>query len=61
MLRDICKPTLRIILTNEFGDTTDITKDLNGSGIESVFEALRSALAGCGYAQETIDEWFPND
>jgi hypothetical protein len=59
MIPDARKPTLRFILTTEFGDVTDITKDLNGTGIECLFWAIRDALAGCGYAKETIEEWFP--
>jgi hypothetical protein len=53
------KPTLRLVLTNEFGDATDITKDLVDSTISSVFWAIRDTLAGCGYNPINIDEWFP--
>lgn len=52
------KPSLRFIFTNEFGDTTDITKDLHTSAIDDLFWAIRESLAGCGFAKETIEEWF---
>jgi len=55
------KSTLRLVLTNSFGDITDITKDLYGCGIADVYNALREALAGCGFIQDTIDEWLPNE
>jgi hypothetical protein len=58
---EITKPSLRFIFTNEFGDQTDISKDLRGSGIEDVFDAIREALAGCGFGKETIDQWFPEE
>jgi hypothetical protein len=52
-------PTLRLILTNEFGDQTDITKTLTGSSMDQIYPAIREALLGCGYGAETIDEFFP--
>ena len=55
------KPQLRFILTTEFGDVTDITKDLGGSSIEDLFWAVRDAIAGCGFAKENIDQWFPTE
>jgi len=55
------QPNLRIVLTTEFGHKTDISIDLADESMDSVFWAIRDALAGCGYAKETIDEWFPNE
>jgi hypothetical protein len=52
-------PTLRLILTDEFGDQTDITKTLTGSSMDQIYVAIREALAGCGYSLVTIDEFFP--
>jgi len=54
-------PTLRLVLTTEFGNTTDITKSLEDETMGNVYEAIREALAGCGYVKETIDEWFSED
>jgi len=50
--------SIRIVLTNEFGDSTDITKSLTGSAMDEVYHAIGECLAGCGYADETIQEWF---
>jgi len=61
MLPKIRKPTLQLVFTNEFGSVTDITKDLGGSEMEEVFWAIRYALAGCGFASETINQWFPEE
>jgi hypothetical protein len=52
-------PTLRLILTNEFGDQTDITKTLPDSSMDQIYVAIREALAGCGFSAETIDLFFP--
>lgn len=55
------KPSLRLVFTTEFGDKTDITKDLISSGIDDLFYAIRDALAGCGFSQELINSWFPEE
>jgi len=52
------KATLEFIYTNEFGDRTQIKTDLYDSTIESLYNAIHYALAGCGFAKETIDEWL---
>ena len=54
-----CKPRLYFVFTNSFGDQTTIEKDLRSDGIEDLFWAIRDALQGCGFAQQTVDEWFP--
>ena len=51
-------PTIRLVLVNEWGDQTDITKTLTVCDMEQVYEAIREMLAGCGFGQETIDEWM---
>lgn len=53
------KPTLRLVLASEFGIVTDITQDLTDSSMDSIFWALRAALAGCGFSQQTIEEFLP--
>ena len=53
--------SIRVIITNEFGDYTDITKNLlRGSHISEIYEAIREILTGCGYAGATVDEWLPS-
>lgn len=61
MIPEPKKPSLRLVLTSEFGDVTDITKDLSGAGMEDIFWAIRDALAGCGFNHDTIDQWFPEE
>ena len=48
-------------LINEFEDKTTVEKTLMDDGIESIFWAIRECLAGCGYSQDTIDDWFSID
>lgn len=55
------KPTLQFILTTEYGEKTEVNKDLYDSSIESLFWAIRDALAGCGFGKETIEQWFPEE
>ena len=55
------KPSLQFIFITEFGDKTDIKIDLHDSSMESLFWAIRDALAGCGFAKGTIEQWFPED
>jgi hypothetical protein len=54
-------PTLEFFITTEFGDRAKVILDLYDSSIDSVFQAVRQALAGCGYSKESIDEWFPEE
>ena len=54
-------PTLQFILTTEFGDRTEIIKQLSGSDVEAVFWAVRDCLAGCGYDHRSIEDWFPTE
>ena len=61
MIKEPKTPSLRFVLTNEFGDQTDITKDLSSANMEDLFWAIRDALAGCGFARETIEQWFPDE
>ena len=55
------KPTLQFIFTNEFGDKTEIKKELSDSSLESLFWAIRESLAGCGFGKESIEEWFSEE
>ena len=52
------KPMLKFTFTNSFGDTTEVVKDLNGDAIENLFWAIRDCLAGCGFSEKTIEDWF---
>ena len=53
--------SIRIVLTNEWGDQTDITKTLTCGTMHEIYPAIRDALLGCGFGQKTIDEWFPEE
>ena len=53
------KPTLRVVYTNSFGDTSDVKIDLKDDTIESVFWAIRQAIMGCGFSEKSVDGWFP--
>ena len=53
-------PTMRLVITNSFGDVTDVTISLKDDSMESVYDALRSALMGCGFAPETVNEYLPD-
>jgi hypothetical protein len=53
------KPTLQFVFTTEFGDKTEVIKELTGSHIEDLFWAFRDCLAACGYDKENINEWLP--
>jgi hypothetical protein len=52
------KATLEFIYTNEFGDRTEIKIDLMDTTMHGLYWGVRQALAGCGFAEKTIDEWF---
>jgi len=61
MLPEMKQATLRIVFTNPFGDSTDITKTVGEGTIGNIFEAVREAIMGCGFAKESVDEWFPEE
>jgi hypothetical protein len=58
MIEEMVKPSLRVVLTNEFGDKTDITIDLAVCDMEHVYESVQDALRGCGFADKTVKEFF---
>lgn len=51
-------PTLKVQFTNEFGNKSEVTKDLMDSTIDSVIEAFREALMGFGFSSELVDDYF---
>ena len=61
VLPEFRKPTLEFIYTNEFGDKSEIKLDLYDSTIGSVFQGIRQALAGCGFSEKNIEEYFPEE
>jgi hypothetical protein len=60
-LPEMTKPYIRIILCNEFGDVTDIKKDLVIDSMEEIYSAIQSALVGCGFSEATVKDWFPDE
>ena len=50
---------ISIRFENEFGDVTEVSKSLLSTEMYHVFMAIRETLLGCGYAQQTVDEYFP--
>jgi hypothetical protein len=60
-LPDMKIPYIRIILSNGFGDVTDITKSLKVDSMEEIYSALQNMLVGCGFTEATVKEWLPDD
>lgn len=59
---EFTKPTLEFTMTSEFGDKTTIVKELvGGSSLDELIPAIKDCLAGCGYAKESIDEFFEKE
>ena len=52
------KPTLHVIFTNEFGDKTEIIKELSDSTCDSVVSAFRESLLGIGFHPDNVNEYF---
>lgn len=52
------KPTLHVIFTNEFGDKTEIIKELMDSTCGEVVEAFRQALLGIGFHPDNVNDFI---
>jgi hypothetical protein len=52
--------TIRIVITDEFNNSTDITKTIADPTIETLYQTIREALLGSGWQPDTVNEWFPN-
>jgi hypothetical protein len=61
MLPEIRKPYLQFIFVSEFGDKSEVKIDLIDGSMESLYPAIQQALAGCGFSQDTIREWFQDN
>jgi hypothetical protein len=59
MIPEFVTPTLKVMFTNEFGDKTEVTKDLSDSTIGSVVEAFRESLMGFGFSPNNVDDYIP--
>lgn len=58
MEQEYIAPTLKVVFTNEFGDKTEIIKDLNDPTIGSVVAAFRECLLGIGFHPNNVDEYI---
>ena len=50
------KPVLHIIYIDEFGDKTEIIKDLDGVTCAKLVSSFREALLGIGFHPDTVEE-----
>jgi len=50
---------VRVIITNEFGQQTDVAVGMPDSTIDSVYNAVRKSLLGHEYYPETVEKCFP--
>jgi len=55
------KPSLKIEFTNEFGNKSEIIKELYDSTIDSVVEAFRESLLGLGFHPENVKDYFDDE
>ena len=53
------KPILHIIYINEFGDKTEIIKDLIEPTCSEVVASFREALLGMGFHPNNVQELIP--
>jgi len=50
---------LRLIITNEYGDKTDVAVSMPDSKLESVYNAIHNALLGSQFHPELVEQFFP--
>ena len=50
---------VRVIITNEYGDKTDVAVGMVDSTLGSVYNAIHNALLGSDFSPELVDEIFP--
>ena len=53
------KPVLHVIFINEFGDKTEIIKDLDHGTCSEVVASFRDALLGIGFHPNNVQELIP--
>ena len=55
------KPVLHIIYIDEFGDKTEIIKDLTKPTCAELVVAFRESLLGIGFHPDTVEELISNE
>ena len=50
---------VRLIITNEYGDKTDVAVSMVDSTLGSVYNAIHNALLGSEFSPESVEEVFP--
>lgn len=58
-MTEIQKPVLHIIYINEFGDKTEIIKDLPRPTCVELVASFREALLGIGFHPDSVEELIP--
>ena len=53
------KPVLHVIFIDEFGDKTEIIKDLNRGTCSEMVASFREALLGMGFHPDNVQELIP--
>lgn len=53
------KPVLHVIFINEFGDKTEIIKDLPRPTCAELVASFREALLGIGFHPDSVEELIP--
>lgn len=59
-MTEIQKPVLHIIYINEFGDKTEIIKDLPRPTCAELVASFREALMGIGFHPDNVQELIPD-
>lgn len=59
-MTEIQKPVLHIIYINEFGDKTEIIKDLPEPTCVELVASFREALMGIGFHPDNVQELIPD-
>jgi hypothetical protein len=54
-------PTLSCTFTDEFGNTSTVTKSLLDSTIGEVHAGMKDACRGFGFSESNVLEWFGED
>lgn len=55
------KATLRIIFTNEFGNRTEVIKELMNSSCGEVVEAFRQSMLGFGFHPDSVNDYIEGE
>lgn len=58
MNNNFVTPTLKIEFIDEFGNKSEMTKDLLDSTIDSLIEAFKESLMGFGFSPELVKDYL---